>query len=49
MTAAASSGCRRWSDGYAVEGGKGMSKAVMISIRPKWCEKMDGGDNDAAD
>jgi predicted transcriptional regulator len=26
--------------GYAVEGGKGMSKAVMISVRPKWCEKI---------
>ena len=30
--------------GYAVEGGKGMSKAVMISIRPKWCEKIASGE-----
>jgi predicted transcriptional regulator len=30
--------------GYAVEGGKGMSNAVMISIRPKWCEKICNGE-----
>ena len=30
--------------GGRAEGGGGMSRAVLISIRPKWCEKIAGGE-----